>query len=118
MARAGIEFGSHTLTHPRLPSVPRDRARKEISVSKARIEDLLGAQVLSFAYPYAEYSEQTKELVAEAGYRYAVAGDHGPSVFYEDMLEIRRVQIFPWTGTFGFWKKTRVWYHWYKDLKH
>ncbi len=118
MARAGIEFGSHTLTHPRLPSLARDRARKEISVSKARIEDLLGAQVLSFAYPYAVYSEQTKELVAEAGYRYAVAGDNGPSVFYEDMLEIRRVQVFPWTGTFGFWKKTRAWYHWYKDLKH
>lgn len=117
MARAGIEFGSHSLSHPRLPSLPKAQARKEISNSKTRIEDLLGAEVLSFAYPYALMSEQTKELVSEAGYRYAVVGDNGPPVFYKDPLQIRRVQVFPWTGAFGFWKKTQPWYYKYKDLK-
>lgn len=117
MARAGMEFGSHTLSHPRLPSLSRVQARKELSGSKARIEDLLGTEIFSFAYPYAETSEQTKELVAEAGYRYAVVGDNGPPVFYKDPLQIRRVQVFPWTGAFGFWKKTQPWYYKYKDLK-
>lgn len=117
MARAGIEFGSHSLSHPRLPSLPKAKARKEISASKARIEDLLGTEALCFAYPYAMVSEQAKELVAEAGYRYAVAGDNGPRVFYQDLFQIRRVQVFPWTGAFGFWKKTQPWYYTYKDLK-
>jgi hypothetical protein len=58
-----------------------------------------------------------KALVAEAGYRYAVAGETGPAVFYADPFEIRRVQVFPWTNAFGFWKKTQPWYHRYREFK-
>jgi peptidoglycan/xylan/chitin deacetylase (PgdA/CDA1 family)/glycosyltransferase involved in cell wall biosynthesis len=117
MARAGIEFGSHTLSHPHLPSLARARAFRELSTSKKILEDLLGNELLSFAYPYGDVSPAVKALVAEAGYRYAVAGETGPAVFYADPFEIRRVQVFPWTNAFGFWKKTQPWYHRYREFK-
>jgi hypothetical protein len=56
-------------------------------------------------------------MVKEAGYKFAVAADTGPTALCDDLLEIRRTQVFPWTGTAGFWKKTLPLYHRYKRLK-
>src|SRR5439155_15033721 len=51
--RAGVEFGSHTVTHPRLTSLTVKEIEHEIRSSKDTIEDELGARVRAFAYPYA-----------------------------------------------------------------
>lgn len=117
MARHGIEFGSHTLAHPHLPSLSSSKAKEEIRRSKFVIEDLLGTSVVSFAYPYGEVSDEVKAIVADEDYRFAVAADNGPLVFYRDPYQIRRTQVFPWTGRVGFWKKTQPWYQRYKTLK-
>ncbi|MEK7669764.1 MAG: polysaccharide deacetylase, partial [Bacteroidota bacterium] len=66
--------------------------------------------------PYGALNPQTKEMVGEAGYVYASATDTGPMRFNEDLLEIRRTQVFPWTSSLGFWKKTQPWYTRYKNL--
>lgn len=115
--RSGIEIGSHTVTHPRLPIASPKSAQSEIRDSKDALEQLIGSQVLSFAYPYGELSQTVKELVSEAGYRFAVAADSGPFNFYQDFLEIRRTQVFPWTDQVGFWKKTLPIYGRYKAIK-
>jgi peptidoglycan/xylan/chitin deacetylase (PgdA/CDA1 family) len=115
--QSGIEIGSHTVTHPRLLSTPAESAQREIRNSKDTLEQLLGSSVLSFAYPYGRLSEAVKYGVGEAGYRFAVAADSGPLDFYQDFLEIRRTQVFPWTDQMGFWKKTLPFYSRYKALK-
>jgi peptidoglycan/xylan/chitin deacetylase (PgdA/CDA1 family)/glycosyltransferase involved in cell wall biosynthesis len=115
--RAGIEIGSHTITHPRLTSVDVDAARDELVRSRKYLEDILGSEVLSFAYPYGAVNAAVKQLVAEAGYKYAAAADTGPTALHEDFLEIRRTQVFPWTGMTGFWKKTLPLYQRYKQMK-
>jgi peptidoglycan/xylan/chitin deacetylase (PgdA/CDA1 family) len=115
--RSGNEIGSHTVTHPRLTTVDAAVARNEVASSKKQLEDMLGTEVLSFAYPYGALSSSVKEMVAEAGYRYAAAADTGPTAFHDDFLEIRRTQIFPWTGAAGFWKKTLPIYQRYKRMK-
>jgi Predicted xylanase/chitin deacetylase len=56
----GIEIGAHTMTHPRLTQISPEEAFNEISLSKKNLEDLLGASVNFFAYPYGDYSEETK----------------------------------------------------------
>ncbi len=115
--RSGIEIGSHTVTHPRLPNASLECAQREICDSKDALEQLLGSSVLSFAYPYGELSQTVKEAVGKAGYNFAVAADTGPLAFYQDFLEIRRTQVFPWTDQFGFWKKSLPIYARYKDVK-
>ena len=114
---AGMEIGSHTMTHPHLPLLAPEKAQCEIRHSKDSLEQVLGSAVLSFAYPYGELSANVKKLVEDSEYRYAVAADSGPITFYEDFLEIRRTQVFPWTDSIGFWKKTLPFYIRYKAIK-
>ncbi|MBI5464512.1 MAG: polysaccharide deacetylase family protein, partial [Ignavibacteriales bacterium] len=118
MAVNGHEFGSHTISHLRLPEADGRTAEREIRESKNRCEALAGKEVVSFAYPFGACSEEAKRLVRDAGYQFAVAADTGPLKFYDDFFEIRRAQVFPWTNAFGFWKKTQPWYIRYKARKH
>ena len=116
-SRQGFEIGSHTVTHARLTTISAPAAQKELEESKESLEQLLGSEILSFAYPYGALDAGVKHLVEEAGYRFAAAADSGPVRFIEDFREIRRTQIFPWTSGFGFWKKTLPAYQRYKLLK-
>ena len=75
---AGMEIGSHSRTHPRLPELTDEAALEEMVSSKRELESGLGIPVLLFAYPYNALRARTGSLLQEAGYRAAVAGqDHG-----------------------------------------
>lgn len=65
LQRAGVRFGAHTVTHPRLSALEWKEAAREVLDSKKQIEDRTGAAVSSFAYPYGAESERLRELVAE-----------------------------------------------------
>jgi len=118
MARQGIEFGSHTRSHARLPGLAADQLRVEVAGSKRAIEERVGegAPVLSICYPYGAVDAAAKAAAAGAGYAFGVASDSGPLRIGEDLYEIRRAQIFPSTTRFGFWKKTSAWYLGYRQL--
>jgi len=49
----GIEFGSHTVSHPDLRSLGPAEIEYELGYSKEKIEDELSAPVKTFAYPFA-----------------------------------------------------------------
>ena len=66
MHRHGLEFGGHTLTHPRLDRLAPDEAEREIVGSKAEIEDHLGRSVELFAYPYGRYDAAAETIVRRA----------------------------------------------------
>ena len=51
MRRAGMEFGSHTCSHPSLPYIPFNEARDEIVLSKQSLENVLDEPVVHFCYP-------------------------------------------------------------------
>ncbi len=51
--QAGIEFGSHTVNHPKLVELPHAQVATELRDSKTAIEDHLGHPVDAFCYPYA-----------------------------------------------------------------
>jgi peptidoglycan/xylan/chitin deacetylase (PgdA/CDA1 family) len=63
MQRWGIAFGAHTLTHPDLTRSYGEHLEAEIVKSKIVIEDALGAQVTSFAYPFGRYDDRSREIV-------------------------------------------------------
>jgi peptidoglycan/xylan/chitin deacetylase (PgdA/CDA1 family) len=63
LARNGIEIGSHTSTHPDLRRVSDSEAQREIAGSRMKIEDHLGQEVVSFAYPFGETNAIAKEYV-------------------------------------------------------
>ena len=51
-AERGVEFGSHTRTHPDLTALSRERVASEVRGSLDELSDVVGAHVTSFAYPY------------------------------------------------------------------
>ena len=91
--RQGIEIGSHTLTHPFLTKIPKEKAKIEIQDSKKILEDKLSTQITSFCYPYGDYDEKIKDLVVEAGYKYAFTTKEGSLEDSENLYEIKRISI-------------------------
>lgn len=77
LASAGMEIGSHTVTHARLAGAASS-ALAEIADSRAALEDLTGEPVLGFAYPYGSVDQRARDAVRRAGYEYACSvSPHG-----------------------------------------
>jgi len=68
------EIGSHTVTHPPLPKLPRALQADEIIRSKAYLEESLGTPIQSFSYPYNRQSRTTRSLVERNGFARACGG--------------------------------------------
>jgi peptidoglycan/xylan/chitin deacetylase (PgdA/CDA1 family) len=90
ISRQGIEIGAHSVTHPKLDMIPLRHACAEIRDSKVAIEDRLGVEVRSFAYPYGFYNAAVRELVAEAGYSCACAVRYATSSIHDDRFALAR----------------------------
>lgn len=63
-----ITIGSHTMTHPWLPSLSEDEAKIELSVSRAELGKLLKRDITLFSFPYGAFNERLIELCREIGY--------------------------------------------------
>lgn len=114
MQEYGIEFGGHTLTHPKLAKINIADARCEIIGSKKILEKKLGKKMNVFAYPYGNLNEEVKTIVKEAGYEFAVATDSGSLSFSEDLFQIRRIGIFPNNKLFNYKRKVSGKYNFIK----
>lgn len=77
VARAGLDIGSHSVTHRWLPHLGLDELDVELRDSKAALESLLGRTVTGFAYPMGGWTPPIARRVAAAGYSYAVTVDRG-----------------------------------------
>ena len=68
----GHSIGAHTRTHPNLRHIQdEDMIREEIVVSANRIEDRLGIDLISFAYPFGTLSSISKSAIVNAMHRFA-----------------------------------------------
>ena len=71
----GIEFGSHTVSHPKLYELSWQQVEDELAVSKAQIERELEQGVDGFAYPFAfpqqdhDFTVKFTDLLRQSGYR-------------------------------------------------
>jgi peptidoglycan/xylan/chitin deacetylase (PgdA/CDA1 family) len=64
-----VTIGSHTLTHPLLPSINLDQAKREIAFSRAKLEEQLHRRIVLFSFPYGGFNQQLVEICQEAGYQ-------------------------------------------------
>lgn len=93
MHDSGMEIGSHTVNHLRLTRANDARLSAELSDSKAALEDMLGAPVGSFAYPYGDWDERCAHAVARAGYAAACTTRTGWALRDQDPYRLRRLTV-------------------------
>lgn len=94
MQSHGIAFGSHTISHPILSRISNEKAAQEIRLSKEILERELRATITSFAYPNgkkADFHQDTKEIVRDAGYACALTTLFGYNNSRTDPFELHRV---------------------------
>lgn len=100
--KAGIEIGSHTVTHPFLVQLSDEELRVELTQSKQRIEEETGTPVRSLSYPTGGsqyYDARTTELTSKAGYRFAVSYDHASTRLANlKPFEIPRIHVEPYVS--------------------
>jgi peptidoglycan/xylan/chitin deacetylase (PgdA/CDA1 family) len=96
LAKNGHIVGSHTLTHPNMAYAEERAARRELSDSKQRLEDVLESPVVHFSYPCPalspHWSESTRKMSQEAGYRTAVTTSGGAVFSGDDPLSLHRIR--------------------------
>lgn len=98
---AGMEVGSHSLSHPRLHELPPDVAQREIAESGAALRNLLGVPIEHFAYPFGAFNADTVAWVRRAGYSSAVTVLPGIAQTSDDPLRLPRILV---NGEHGLWK--------------
>lgn len=104
----GVTFGSHAVSHVRLSALPPEQQRRQIVDSKRMLEDLLGQPVRHFCYPYGDYDEHCRDLVAEAGYRTGLTCIRGAANTADNAFEIPRKAISYGDNLLGFWWKLHM----------
>ena len=112
-----VEFGGHTLTHLDFHKAGKEIAEREIIKDKEITEKRLNKKLTVFAYPYGHRKEETKKLVKEAGYDFAVSTDTGTGIFTDDLYDIRRTAIDK-TSLVDFLRKISPRYAQYKAKKY
>lgn len=98
-----IQIGAHTVSHPRLDTLPLADQQREIAESRRGLEVLLGRTVEGFSYPYGRFTPDTVECVAETGFRYACRTARGLVDAHSALsgargLELPRLPVANWRG--------------------
>jgi peptidoglycan/xylan/chitin deacetylase (PgdA/CDA1 family) len=96
LAEAGLEIGSHSLTHPSMARIGREQARHEALESRRLLEATTGRPVTAFAYPYgtlADYDEEVAAILAASGYECAFTSQHGPLAPGLPLFTLPRVKV-------------------------
>lgn len=91
MAAAGHRFGSHTLSHPRLPDLDDATLGAELSDSRAEVERRLGA-CDAVAYPFGVWDRRVAAAAAAADYSYGFTLPYGAQT-QADSLTIPRISV-------------------------
>lgn len=95
----GIEFGSHTVNHPKLVELPAKAVEEEVRRSKEVIEQEIGAAVTSFAYPYAfpetkrRFTTMLRGMLKGAGYESGMCTVIGVAGAGDDRLFLKRLPM-------------------------
>jgi peptidoglycan/xylan/chitin deacetylase (PgdA/CDA1 family) len=92
LATEGVEFGSHTLSHPRLATLSDEEQRAELVESLHKLESL-GTTPPTICYPYGSYNDSTLQIAREAGYKYGFSTDKGLNDSTTDPMRLKRIAM-------------------------
>ena len=95
MERHGMEIGSHTANHIPLTTLPPEKQREELRLSKLMLEWKGLKTIYSFSYPTGAYDAGVVAMLAEEDYLTAVTGEAGLNNVETNPYLLHRVNIPP-----------------------
>jgi peptidoglycan/xylan/chitin deacetylase (PgdA/CDA1 family) len=95
-----ISIESHSFTHQDYATLSPEMLAYDIARSKAAIEAKTGQPVLGLCYPFDSVTPAAFDLLAKAGYRFAVAGAtrHDRSAEWNDPQPYALPRYYPYSG--------------------
>jgi hypothetical protein len=108
MARAGINFGSHSHTHQILPELDARQITEELVTSYDALRARGVRPSEGFAYPYGAYNSYTQERLAQAGIRFALTSSGAPDPTKTPIL-LNRTPIYEAVSSTVPLFATRIW---------
>lgn len=89
----GIEFGSHSRTHPDLSALSDEEARQELRQSYESVVEHTGCESPALAYPHGRASAEVALAAAAVGYSCGLTGELGANDSTADLFGLRRIVI-------------------------
>jgi peptidoglycan/xylan/chitin deacetylase (PgdA/CDA1 family) len=89
----GIEFASHTATHPRLTRLSELGVYEELDRSRRAIGGALGVETTAVSYPFGAAGSREERVAREAGYG---AGFGIARKWSESVMRITRTPVYVW----------------------
>jgi peptidoglycan/xylan/chitin deacetylase (PgdA/CDA1 family) len=97
MHALGMTIGSHTMTHPNLPSAGLAAAREELVNARARLEGEIDAPVTMFSYPNGGadryVTPELQRLAHDIGYEAAATSRNAFAGRHSDLYALERIEV-------------------------
>ena len=93
MVDYGIDIQSHTISHAHLNSLSHENKINELKNSRIKIEKLTNKKVISVAYPFGEFDEDTINATKEAGYSIAFTTNRGYDDQNSNVFKLNRLYV-------------------------
>jgi len=90
LQRHGVEFGSHTCSHPKLSEVGPAEAERELRSSHEQIASHLSQATMPLAFPYGSYTESVIAMTRALPYSCALTTEAGTNSPVTDPYLLRR----------------------------
>jgi peptidoglycan/xylan/chitin deacetylase (PgdA/CDA1 family) len=124
LQQAGIEFGSHTVSHPQLRDLSDGQIQSELRASKEEIEDKTGLPVRSFSYPYAfpeddgPFVRRLRNTLQVCGYEEGVSTIIGTAERDDDPFFLKRLPVNTWDDPLFLEAKLEGSYDWMRSAQY
>jgi len=92
----GIEFASHTATHPRLTWLAERDAAAELASSRAAIRAALDVDAQALSWPFGAHAQREHRIAQREGYTLAF-GIGGARVWTGDAFAVPRHPVYMWS---------------------
>lgn len=108
MLADGWQLDSHTLSHPDLTVVGRERLVRELVGSREAIQREFGVTTNFFCFPYGRFDAAAKAAVRAAGYLAATTTRRGVARPGGDPFELPRISVSPRTSPAALLRRLRT----------
>lgn len=96
MAKAGIELGGHTVTHPILSKLSPEEQQREVQSGAESMRRELGAAPVTFAYPWGrrwDFDEHSVRAAKQSGFACAVTMHAGVNTAKSERYALKRLAV-------------------------